>query len=135
VSGVIHSSLLSLSMMSFIMGSSVYVASWIVRMAAGSKLKQRLGIGRSIKLTIGTPDGRMVERKFRANTKVMEVIKWAAAELYGDKDADVTDYILLHEGKELDRHAKLWEYDELWIRSGNDSSKVPYLVLIRRRKK
>ena len=135
VSGVIHSSLLSLSMMSFIVASSVYVASWIVRMAAGSKLKQRLGIGRSIKLTIGTPDGRMVERKFRANTKVMEVIKWAAAELYGDKDADVTDYILLHEGKELDRHAKLWEYDELWIRSGNDSSKVPYLVLIRRRKK
>jgi hypothetical protein len=124
-----------LSMMSFIVASSVYVASWIVRMAAGSKLKQRLGIGRSIKLTIGTQDGRMVERKFRANTKVMEIIKWAAAELYGDKNADVTDYILLHEGKELDRYAKLWEFDELWIRSGNDRSKGIYLVLVHRRKK
>jgi hypothetical protein len=104
-------------------------------MAAGSKLKQRLGIGRSIKLTIGTQDGRMVKRKFRANTKVMEVIKWAAAELYGDKDADVTEYMLQYKGKELDRHAKLWEFDELWIRNGNDRSKGPYLVLVRKRKK
>jgi len=135
VSGVIHSSLLSLSMMSFIMGSSVYVTSWILRMVASSKLNRRLGIGRNIKLTIGTPDGRIVERKFRADTKVMEVVKWAATFLYGDKDADVTDYMLLYEGKELNRYAKLWEYDELWMRSGNDRSKGPYLVLVRRRKK
>jgi hypothetical protein len=104
-------------------------------MAAGSKLKQRLGIGRNIKLTIGTQDGSMVKRKFRANTKVMETIKWAAAELYGDKDADVTDYMLLYNGKELNRYAKLWEYNELWIRSGNDRSKEIYLVLVHRRKK
>jgi hypothetical protein len=63
----------------------------------------------------------------------MEVIKWAAAELYGDKNADVTEYILQHdEGKELDRYAKLWEFDELWIRGWNDRSKGQYLVLIRR---
>ena len=135
VSGVIHSSLFSLSMMSFIMASSVYVTSWILRMVASNKLNRRLGIGRNIKLTIGTPDGRMVERKFRADTKVMEVVKWAATFLYGDKDADVTKYMLLYDGKELNTYAKLWEYNELWIRSGNDRSKGPYFVLIRRKKK
>jgi hypothetical protein len=135
MSGVIHSSLLSLSMMSFIMVSSVYVTSWILRMAVSSKLNRRLGIGRNMQLTIGTPDGRIVERKFRADTKVMEVVKWVATFLYGDKDADVTEYMLLYDGKELNTYAKLWEYNELWIRSGNDSSKGPYLVLIRRKKK
>jgi DNA-binding CsgD family transcriptional regulator len=133
VTGGLHS--FHLSMMPFIVASSVYVTSWILRITAGSKLKQRLGISRNITLIVGTPDGRMLERKFRANTKVMEVIKWAAAELYGDKDADVTEYILLYEGKELDRYAKLWEYNKLWIWSGNDQSKGPYLVLIRRKKK
>jgi hypothetical protein len=97
--------------------------------------KRKQGISRYVKLTVEGPDGRKAERKFRADTKVMEVINWATAELYGDKDADVTEYILQHEGKELDRYAKLWEFDELWIRSGNDRSKGPYLVLVRRRKK
>jgi hypothetical protein len=97
--------------------------------------KRKQGISRYAKLTVEGPDGKKAERKFRADTKVMEVIKWAAAELYGDKDADVTEYILQHEGKELDRYAKLWEFDELWIRSGNDRSKRPYLVLVHRRKK
>jgi hypothetical protein len=98
-------------------------------------LKRRLGISRNIKLTIGTPDGKKVGRKFRADTKVMEVVKWAATFLYGDKDADVTDYMLLYEDKELNRYAKLWEYDELWMRSGNNRSKGPNLVLIHRKKK
>ncbi len=98
-------------------------------------LKRKHGISRYIKLTVEGPDGRKAERKFRADTKVMEVIKWAAAELYGDKNADVTEYILQHDGEELDRYAKLWEFDELWIRRGNDRSKGPYLVLIRRKKK
>jgi hypothetical protein len=117
------------------MASGVYVTSWILRMVASSKSNRRLGIGRNIKLTIGAPDGRIVERKFRADSKLMKVIKWAAAELYGDKNADISEYMLQYGGKELDRHAKLWEYDELWIRSGNDRSKGPYLVLIRRKKK
>jgi hypothetical protein len=65
----------------------------------------------------------------------MEVIKWAAAELYGDKNADISEYMLQYGGKELDRYAKLWEFDELWIRSGKDRSKGPYLVLVRKRKK
>jgi hypothetical protein len=101
----------------------------------GIILKRKHRISRYIKLTVEGPDGRFVERKFRADTKVMEVVKWAATFLYGDKDADVTEYMLLYDGKELNTYAKLWEYNELWIRSGNDSSKGPYLVLIRRKKK
>jgi hypothetical protein len=125
-----------LSMILIIINLSVLAITLIPRMITGNILKRRLGISRNIKLTIGTPDGKKVERKFRADTKVMEVIKWAAAELYGDKDVDVTEYILQHEGgKELDRYAKLWGFDELWIRSGNDRSKGPYLVLVRGRKK
>jgi hypothetical protein len=125
-----------LSMILIIINLSVLAITLIPRMITGNILKRRLGISRNIKLTIGTPDGKKVERKFRADTKVMEVIKWAAAELYGDKDADVTEYILQHEGgKELDRYAKLWGFDELWIRSGNDRSKGIYLVLVRGRKK
>jgi hypothetical protein len=124
-----------LSIILIIVNLSVLAITLIPRMITGSILKRRLGIGRNIKLTIGTPDGRMVERKFRADTKVMEVVKWAATFLYGDKDADVTDYMLLYEDKELNRYAKLWEYDELWMRSGNNRSKGPYLVLVHRRKK
>jgi hypothetical protein len=124
-----------LSIILIIINLSVLAISVIPRMITGSILKRRLGISHNIKLTIGTPDGRMVERKFRADTKVMEVVKWAATFLYGDKDADVTEYMLLYDGKELNTYAKLWEYNELWIRSGNDRSKGPYFVLIRRKKK
>jgi hypothetical protein len=124
-----------LSIILIIINLSVLAITVIPRMITGSILKRRLGISRNIKLTIGTPDGKKVGRKFRADTKVMEVVKWAATFLYGDKDADVTDYMLLYEDKELNRYAKLWEYDELWMRSGNNRSKEPYLVLIRRKKK
>jgi hypothetical protein len=124
-----------LSIILIIINLSVLAITVIPRMITGSILKRRLGISRNIKLTIGTPDGKKVGRKFRADTKVMEVVKWAATFLYGDKDADVTDYMLLYEDKELNRYAKLWEYDELWMRSGNNRSKEPYLVVIRRKKK
>jgi hypothetical protein len=124
-----------LSMILIIINLSVLAITLIPRMITGSILKRRLRISRNIKLTIGTPDGKKVGRKFWAGTKVMEVIKWAAAELYGDKNADVSEYMLQYEGKELDRYAKLWEYGELWIRSENDRSKRPYLVSTRRKKK
>jgi hypothetical protein len=124
-----------LSIILIIINLSVLAITLIPRMITGSILKRRLGISRNIKLTIGTPDGKKVGRKFRADTKVMEVVKWAATFLYGDKDADVTDYMLLYEGKELNRYAKLWEYDELWMRSGNNRLKGPNLVLIHRKKK
>jgi len=61
----------------------------------------------------------------------MEVIKWAAAELYGDKNADVLKYMLQYEGKELDRYAKLWELEELWEVSEHGHSKRRHLVLAR----
>jgi len=124
-----------LSIILIIINLSVLAITVIPRMITGSILKRRLGISRNIKLIIGTPDGKKVGRKFRADTKVMEVVKWAATFLYGDRDADVTDYMLLYEDKELNRYAKLWEYDELWMRSGNNRSKGPNLVLIHRKKK
>jgi hypothetical protein len=113
----------------------IFGTALLPRKIIGIISKRRQGISRNIKLTIGTPDGKKVERKFRADTKVMEVIRWAVAELYGDKNADVSEYMLQYGGKELDRYAKLWEYGELWIRSENDRSKRPYLVLTRRKKK
>ncbi len=124
-----------LSIILIIINLSVLAITVIPRMITGSILKRRLGISRNIKLTIGTPDGKKVGRKFRADTKLMEVIKWAATELYGDKNADISEYMLQYGGKDLDRYAKLWEFDELWIRNGNDRSKGPYLVLVRKRKK